>query len=203
MVAFPTILVTGFEPFGDIEVNPTERLVRELHQNLDPDISGCIDTMVLPVTSEASTLVIEQIEQRVKEGKGYDVILHLGLHVKINDFALERVGINIDDYRIPDNRGDKITDKPIDPHGENAHFVSLPVRRIEDALIGKGIPCHVSYSAGTYLCNHLLYTTLNHIHQNELSMKAGFIHLPPYEMMDHETMMNGLVTIIEALMRSS
>ena len=167
--------------------------MNELDDNLDPGIKEKVETMVLPVSSEASDLVNEQL------GKGYDTVLHLGLHMKIDDFALERVGLNIDDYRIPDNRGDQIRDKPIDPHGENAHFASLPVRIIEDMLIEKGIPCHISYSAGTYLCNHLLYTTLNYISLNELPTQAGFIHIPPFEMMEFETMMDGLLAILEAL----
>lgn len=188
-----TILITGFEPFGDVEINPTEKLVNELHHHLVPRTGVDVDTMVLPVTSEASSLVNE------KFAHGYDIVLHFGLHAKIDDFALERVALNIDDYRIPDNRGDTISDRPIDLSGENAYFVSLPVRVIEDALIENGIPCHVSYSAGTYLCNHLLYTTLHYISRHELATRAGFIHIPPLEMMEFETMMHGVLVILQAL----
>ena len=194
MESQPRILVTGFEPFGDMKINPTEKLVAELHDRLDPEVGANVEIMVLPVTSEASVLVNEQL------ANGYDIVLHLGLHVKIDDFAIERIGINIDDYRIPDNRGDQIRDRIIDPNGDNAYFVSLPVRAIEDELIEKGIPCHVSYSAGTYLCNHLLYTTLHQISIHDLPTKAGFIHIPPFEMMEFDTMMNGLLAILEALL---
>jgi pyroglutamyl-peptidase len=131
----------------------------------------------------------------------YDVVIQLGLHVKIDDFALERVGLNIDDYRIPDNRGERGRDRLIYPDGQNAHFVTLPVRSIEDSLIEIGVPCHVSYSAGTYLCNHLLYTTLNHIASNGLDTRAGFIHIPPFEMMEKETMEQGLLSVIRAILR--
>lgn len=193
MAPAPRILLTGFEPFGNVEVNPTEEIVNEISKRIPSHAKEHLTTMVLPVTSEASSLV----DSRLKED--FDYVVHLGLHLKIEDIALERIGINIDDYRIPDNTGVRLRDRPIDPKGENAYFVSLPVRDIEKALLDRDIPCHISYSAGTYLCNHLLYTTLNFIAQNKLGTRAGFIHVPPIGKMNLELMIKATLMTLEVL----
>lgn len=193
MTFVPTVLLTGFEPFGDVKVNPTEKLVNTIKGMLPFSLQDRLMTQVLPVTSEASSIVNGLLERE------FDYVIHLGLHINIADFALEKVGLNVDDYRIPDNEGLQIIDQPIDHHGENAYFVSLPVREFERALTEQNIPCHVSYSAGTYLCNHLLYTTLNAISINSIPTKAGFVHVPSLEMMNFEQMLQGTLTILEVL----
>ena len=189
----PKILLTGFEPFGELKVNPTEKIVKSIELEVKTQNIEDIETYVLPVTEEASEIVNSLLL------KNYDYVVHLGLHGKTEDIAIERVGINIDDYRIPDNKGITIHDKPIDPEGKNAYFVDLPVRNIEKSLLENGIPCHISYSAGTYLCNHLLYTTLNFIEKNDLNTKAGFIHIPNFDKMEFERMMDGIKLIIKVL----
>jgi len=193
MAFAPRILLTGFEPFGKAKVNPTEKIVQEIHDHLPDASNEYITTQVLPVTSEASRIVNSILPQK------FDYVVHLGLNMNIDDFALEMIGINIDDYRIPDNQGDQVMDRPIDPDGENAYFVSLPVREFEKALQKHDIPYHTSYSAGTYLCNHLLYTTLNFIAKQNLKTKAGFIHVPPLEKIDLENMMSGILIVLETL----
>ena len=187
------ILLTGFEPFGEFSENPTEKIVRMLElEAAENKISG-LHTRVLPVTFRASEIVNSLLP------RGYDFVVHLGLHARIEDFAIERVAINVDDYRIPDNEGNVVRDRPIDPEGENAYFVTLPVREIESALKGRGIPCHISYSAGTYLCNHLLYTTLNFIEKTGLHTRAGFIHVPPEEKMGFDEMLEGVKAVLGVL----
>lgn len=191
--AHPRILLTGFEPFGGIPVNPTEKIVRMLEtEALEKGIKG-LDVRVLPVTADASDIVNELLTNE------YDFVVHLGLHGKIDDLALERVAINMDDYRIPDNEGNQVRDRPIDPEGENAYFVTLPVREFQEVLRIQKVPCHLSYTAGTYLCNHLLYTTLHFLAQYDPGTKAGFIHVPSEEKMDFEKMLKGVRAILESL----
>jgi len=199
MSSLPRVLVTGFEPFGTAKVNPTERIARELTFTIGDNPSYLLETMVLPVTSESSDLVIARLSGEAHRLRPIDHILHLGLHMKIEDVALERVAINIDDYRIPDNEGNQVIDRPIDPFGENALFSTAPVRKFEAALNSVEIPCHVSYSAGTYLCNHLLYTSLNHLKQIGSPATCGFIHLPPFEHMVFERMAKGVGLLLDIL----
>ena len=90
----------------------------------------------------------------------------------------ERIAINIDDARIPDNEGNQPVDRPIVPDGENAYFSNLPIKTMMEAIKKEGIPASVSNSAGTYVCNHLMYSVLYYIKKNALPIKAGFIHVP-------------------------
>ena len=193
----PRILITGFEPFGTSEVNPTEMLVMALPDLLCSEGNYTIDTLVLPVTAEASDIVFEQLESM--DEQSYDIVLHLGLNMKIEDIAIERIAVNIDDYRIPDNEGNQVIDRSIDPEGPAAYFSMLPVRRIEKGLQDHDIPCHVSNSAGTYLCNHLMYTTLTYIQRNECTTKAGFVHVPPLEHMGINAMLGAILNILDVL----
>lgn len=187
------LLLTGFEPFGDFKVNPTEKIVRTLDEEAKKNSIRNLDVYILPVTERASEIVNSLLT------KNYDYVVHIGLHGLIDDFAIEKVGINIDDYRIPDNSGVTKQDKPIDPTGKNAYFVKLPVRKIEEALKNKNVKCHLSYSAGTYLCNHLLYTSLNYIEKNKFSTKVGFIHIPNFDKMEFEEMLKGIKIILRLL----
>lgn len=190
MNTHPKILLTGFEPFGEFKVNPTEKIVRTLEREFQEKSVKNLKTCVLPVTEKASEIVNSMLPNN------YDYVIHLGLHVKIEDFAIERVAINLDDYRIPDNNGIIIRDRPIDSKGKNAYFVTLPVHKIEEALKESNIKYHLSYSAGTYLCNHLLYTTLNYIEKNNLPTKAGFIHVPGLEKMEFKQMLKRVKAIL-------
>jgi pyroglutamyl-peptidase len=201
MNPLPRFLVTGFEPFGSAKVNPTERIVHGLQFALDDDPPFLLETMVLPVTSIASDLVIDRLSGEQQKLRPIDHVLHLGLHMKIEDIALERVAINLDDYRIPDNEGIQVVDRPIDPNGKNALFSTVPTREFEKILWEEEIPCHLSYSAGTYLCNHLLYTTLNHLERSGSSTTCGFIHVPPFDHMDLETMTRAVLRIMDVLRR--
>ena len=201
MEQLPRILITGFEPFGTAEVNPTEKIVLALPDHIPKDTGYRLDTLILPVTSEASDIVINQL--RSTDDQPYDFVLHLGLNMTIEDIALERVAVNIDDYRIPDNKGDQVMDRPIDPEGPAAYFSTLPTRKMERALREQELPCHISYSAGTYLCNHLLYTTLNFINCDmncDLNqIRAGFLHVPSFEHMEFDTMLTAILITLESL----
>ncbi len=129
---------------------------------------------VLPVDREAMPELLLSAFGRVQP----DVVVGLGEAPRRTAVTIERVALNLEDYSIPDNRGKMIQDQPINPNGPAAYFVTLPVRAICEAVIKEGIACELSLSAGAYLCNQMLYTMLAHLAGMQLSVPAGFIHLP-------------------------
>lgn len=106
------------------------------------------------------------------------LVLSLGLGPGRSDISVERVAINVADFSIPDASGHKPVDAPIDPAGPPAYFATLPIKKVVKALLSHRIPASVSNTAGTYLCNFIMYTGLNHIARNGLNAKAGFVHVP-------------------------
>jgi pyroglutamyl-peptidase len=91
---------------------------------------------------------------------------------------VERVALNLDDARIPDNEGSSPGDSLIDPAGPVAYWATIPVREVVDAIGKQGIPAFISYSAGTFVCNHVFYSTCNFIAKEDMPVKVGFIHVP-------------------------
>jgi pyroglutamyl-peptidase len=193
MSSSPSVLVTGFEVFGDNSENPTEILVNRLKGNVEKKKFKGIHTRVLPVTHQASNIINSLLPNN------YEYVIQLGLHGLINDFALERIAINIDDFRIPDNSGVQTQDRPIDPKAPLAYMTPLPIYKIESALKDISLPCHISYSAGTYLCNHIYFTTLNFIHMHNLNTQAIFVHVPSRDHIDLDLQYAGLQTILRSL----
>ena len=198
------ILLTGFEPFDNSPINPSERIVRTLAKE---SISGVqIDTAVLPVDLDlAPAAVIEAV--KVSEP---DAVICLGQASRRAVISIERLAINLLDFRIPDNAGNQVEDQPIDPNGPAAYFTTLPVRKIFDTLKENGIPAELSLSAGTYLCNQVLFTILHYLRNQNQNVSAGFIHLPALpeqaaEMkgsvpsMSLETMMQGIRLAIQVI----
>lgn len=165
------ILVTGFEPFGMEKINPSYEVVKRLDSRiLDSDI---IKLQVPTVFYKSINTVIKTIKEETP-----DVILMIGQAGGRYNITVERIGININDARIQDNEGNKPMDEVIDNEGLPAYFSSIPVRKIVEELIKNNIPASISNSAGTYVCNHLLYGILDYIYKNKLGIKAGFIHIP-------------------------
>lgn len=165
------ILLTGFEPFGGEEINPSYEVIKRI-----PDtIEGCeIIKLELPtVFQESFDILKESLEQNQP-----DVVLSIGQAANRYGITVEKVAVNLIDSKIPDNHGNQPIDAVIREDGENAYFSNIPVRTIVDNIKGVGIPADISYTAGTYVCNYVLYQGLywcNHINQD---MKAGFIHVP-------------------------
>jgi len=166
------VLITGFEPFGGELINPSYAAIK----NINKDHLEC-ELYTLEVPTEfytSSKLVIENI-QKIEP----DIILLVGQAGGRKEISIERVAINLDDSSIPDNRGIKPIDNPISLFGENAYFSSLPIKKIVDELKNNYIPANISNSAGTYVCNHLMYSILHEIKDRNLDqVKAGFIHVP-------------------------
>jgi pyroglutamyl-peptidase len=107
-----------------------------------------------------------------------EAIFCLGLASRRAVISIERVAINLLDFRIPDNAGNQVEDQPIELNGPAAYFTTLPVRKIFSVLKENGIPAELSLSAGTYLCNQVMFTLLHYLKEQDLKIPAGFIHLP-------------------------
>ncbi|MBT2679669.1 pyroglutamyl-peptidase I [Bacillus sp. ISL-35] len=170
------ILISGFEPFGKMSINPTEKLLSEAEKFLMENVE--IETILLPVNyDECAEELIKKIEETQP-----DVVISCGLAAGRTAITPERIGINIKDTGsgdpYPDNRGNIPTDEAIDEEGPDGLFSTLPNRLIEKNLKELQIPASISNSAGTFICNNTLYAVLNHIHKNNLPIKAGFIHFP-------------------------
>jgi pyroglutamyl-peptidase len=165
------VLVTGFEPFGGEKINPSW----EVCQALEPEIAGMrVETLRVPCEFRRS---IEVVAEAIERHHPLFVIC-LGLAGGRTQLGVERVGINVDDARIPDNRGEQPVDETIAANGPPAYFSTLPIKAMAVAMRAAGVPAEVSNSAGTYVCNHLMYGVLHYIAASGHRARAGFIHVP-------------------------
>lgn len=188
------LLITGFEPFGGEEINPSWEAVRRL----PAEINGySLTTLLLPVVfGEAAQAVIAEAEKISP-----DAIICIGQAGGRNAVTPEIVGINLRHATIPDNSGHQPKDEPIIAGGATAHFSTLPVRKISEAIKSAGIASQVSYSAGAYVCNDVLYTLLAHFENS--GTRVGFIHIPysteqnKEPSMDMNDIIKGLTVAIE------
>lgn len=166
------ILLTGFQPFGGETINPSMEAIRQLDLATIPaEIYLC----EVPVAFyDSSRYVIEKIHEIQP-----DIIMMFGQAGGRKDVSIERIAINIDDSTMPDNNGVLPKDDPISIFGESAYFSTLPIKAIVENISKLHIPCHVSNSAGTYVCNHLFYSVMHELHERHMNhVKAGFIHVP-------------------------
>ncbi len=190
------LLITGFEPFGGEETNPSWDAVCRLPS----EIGGYILTKLrIPVVfGKAAESVMD-----AAAGLHPDVILCIGQAGGRRFITPELVGINLRYASIPDNNGNQPQDEPILAGCDTAHFSTLPVRRMAAAINNMGIPAQVSYSAGAYVCNDVIYTLLSHFQNSDT--KVGFIHVPyatdqqKTPSMDIADIVKGLIAAIESL----
>ena len=166
------VLVTGFGPYGKERTNPTWEVAKLLNGRL---ISGC---RIKGVRLKVSTREVSRDIPRLIDSLRPKLVLNLGLAPGRMDLSVERVAVNVADFSIPDASRSKPVDAPIDPNGPTAYLASIPIKKIVAALLSNGIPASVSNTAGMYLCNFIMYTSLNHIAKNRFHAKAGFIHVP-------------------------
>ena len=145
------ILVTGFEPFGGESVNPSALVAQALHGRT---IDGApVLGMVLPCVFGAAIDALRTALDRHRPR----LVLALGQAAGRAAFSLERVAINVDDARIPDNAGAQPVDRPVVAGAPAARFTTLPVKAMVAALREAGHPAELSNSAGTFVCNHVFY----------------------------------------------
>lgn len=165
------ILVTGFDPFGEDEINPAIEAVKRL----DDEIAGAqIVKLEIPtVFGECAEVVHEAI---LKEKPDY--VLNIGQAGGRFALTPERVAINFDDGRIADNKGYQPIATPIHEDGQNAYFTQLPVKAMARAIRDAGLPSSVSTTAGTFVCNHIMYQVQYMIDKEFPDLKAGFMHIP-------------------------
>lgn len=163
------ILVTGFEPFGGEKINPSWEAVKSLPSEIK---EYSLTKLLIPVVfGEAASIVLNTAE-RIRP----DVILCIGQAGGRAEITPELVAINLRHASTPDNIGNQPKDEPIIEETPAAYFSTIPVRKIAEMINSRGISSKVSYSAGTYVCNDLLYTLL--ARYDGSATRVGFIHVP-------------------------
>ncbi len=164
------IIVTGFDPFGGEKINPSIECVKAL-----PEVEGVeLIRLELPTVFKESAKRLNEVINEVKP----DAVLSVGQAGGRPGITMERIAINVDDARIPDNISQQPIDETIQTKGAAAYFSTLPIKRIVKAIREAGISAEVSNSAGTFVCNHIMYQALFASTKAEKPFKAGFMHIP-------------------------
>lgn len=165
------VLITGFDPFGGETMNPAYEAVKKL-----PDMIENAEIIKVEVPTVFHKSIAALDEAIAKNDP--DIVLCIGQAGGRFGVTPERVAINEDDARIPDNDGNQPIDQPIVSGGPDAYFSKLPIKAIVAAIVEAGIPSSVSNSAGTFVCNHIMYGLLNLIETKYPDVRGGFIHVP-------------------------
>lgn len=171
------ILITGFEPFGGQDVNPSQEVLKCIPDVLEHPRSGEkieVYKIAIPVTMGES---IEAIKKAV-ETHHPDVVLSIGQAGGRADITLEAVGTNEADFPIPDNGGNMPRGEVIYEDAPDAYFTSLPNKRIVSGILAEGIPASISRSAGTYVCNYVCYAVCDYLRRQHPDVRSGFMHIP-------------------------
>ena len=199
------VLVTAFDPFGGETVNPAYEAVKLLEDK----IAGVdIVRYEIPTVFRKS---VEKLEEALQKEKPHAVIC-IGQAGGRSEITVERIAINIDDARIKDNEGNMPEDEVIYQDGPSAYFSNLPIKQMVRNIKEHGIPASVSDTAGTFVCNHIMYSLLYLNEKKNLGIKGGFIHVPyiPKQTIDKrntpsmnlEDIIKGITYAIEAVVRS-
>ena len=199
------ILVSGFDPFGGEKINPAIESVKLL-----PDeIKGAkIIKLEIPTVARKSLKKLEEVIEIEKP----DVVINVGQAGGRTDITVERVGINMDDFRIKDNEGNQPIDEKIAEDGPDAYLVTIPIKAMVQKMIENKIPASVSNTAGTFVCNHVCYGMAHLASTKYPNMRTGFIHIPflPEQVinkkntpsMELNTIVKGLIAAIEAIVKN-
>ncbi len=166
------VLITGFDPFGGEPVNPALEAVKKL--------DGLTIAGAHVYTREVPTIRIESIDAVRKAIKELDpeIVICVGQAGGRTDLTVERVAINCDDFRIPDNAGNTPVDLRIVEGSPVGYFSTLPIKKIVAALVKNNIPAKVSNTAGTFVCNHIFYGLMDVLAHDTKKRRGGFIHVP-------------------------
>jgi pyroglutamyl-peptidase len=199
-----TVLVTGFDPFGGSAVNPSALAVQRIASEGVP--GARVVAAILPtVFGRSADMLLELVrEQRP------DLVVCTGQAGGRTAISLERVAINVNDARIPDNAGAQPVDTPVVTGGPAAFFTTLPIKAMHAALLGAGIRSEVSQTAGTFVCNHVFYALLHELHTNPAlaATRGGLVHVPWIEgqgtpFMTLQMLVDGLVLAIRRALQVS
>ncbi|GIO26458.1 pyroglutamyl-peptidase I [Ornithinibacillus bavariensis] len=165
------LLLTGFEPFLDFPINPTTEIANYLNGELIGSYK-IIGEILSVDFHQSGSQILELIEKHQP-----DAIVSLGLAAGRNCITPERIAINCNDGPV-DNKGHKPNGEKIFEIGQDAYFSKLPIYEMVDKLKKEGLPAKISNTAGTYLCNNVMYHVLHYLAQHNLDLPAGFIHIP-------------------------
>ena len=165
------VLLTGFDPFGGEAVNPAQEAVQRVSDNIN---GAEVIKITIPTVQTKSVKAIEEAIELYNP----DIVISVGQAAGRYDITPERVAINIDDFRIKDNEGNQPTDKIIQEDGKSAYFSNLPVKAMVKHMNDNQIPATLSNTAGTFVCNHVMYGILYMIDKKYPNIKGGFIHVP-------------------------
>ena len=170
----PTILLTGFGPFGENQSNPSQSVCQRVAQ-IVPEAAYRLHTLVLPVSYRRCPEMLVEALERLQPA----AVLSLGLAASAQEIAIERFALNIADASLPDIDGIRREGQPIHGDGPAAYHVTLPIEAMLQALRQHQVPARISNHAGAYLCNHCLYTTCDWAAGQQDAALAGFVHLLP------------------------
>lgn len=165
-----TLLLTGFAPFGGETLNPSWEAVRRLDGERLGDLT--VVAAQLPTEFGAALRVLDELLERHRP----TLVVAVGQAGGRAELSLERIAINVDDARIPDNAGRQPIDEPVVAGGPAAYFSTLPIKAMTRVLRDAGIPAAVSQTAGTFVCNHVFYGLLHRLQGS--GVRGGFIHIP-------------------------
>jgi pyroglutamyl-peptidase len=165
------VLITGFDPFGGEKINPAWEAIKLLPDNIES--IEVIKLEIPTVFNKSINVLLAGIEEHKP-----DAVICVGQAGGRYDITTERVAINLDDARITDNEGNQPIDEKVYSDGDSAYFSNLPIKAMTDAIKSSGIPASVSNTAGTFVCNHIMYGLLYHINKSGVTKKGGFIHVP-------------------------
>ena len=165
------ILVTAFDPFGGEKINPAQQAV----EHLADTIGGAnIHKLIVPtVFGKAAEDVIAAMDSLRP-----DAVICVGQAGGRKAVTPERVAINVMDANIQDNAGKQPNDEPVVAGGPAAYFSTLPIKAMVQAIRDAGLPGEISNSAGTFVCNSLLYSVLHHAALHMPETRAVFVHVP-------------------------
>ena len=200
------ILVTGFDPFGGEKINPALETIKRLPDTI---LGAQIIKLEIPTVVGKSLAKIKEAVEK----ENPDVVLSIGQAGGRSEITVERIGINIDDCRIPDNEGNQPIDEPVIKGGPAAYFVTVPIKAIVENIKAHNIPASISNTAGTFICNHVCYGVAHLAAARTAAgkpMKSGFIHIPflPEQVigkpaltpsMSLETIVSGITHALEAI----
>ncbi|MGM8215855.1 pyroglutamyl-peptidase I [Bacillaceae bacterium W0354] len=166
------LLLTGFEPFLRFPINPTMEVVKALDGEIINDYQ--VIGKVLSVDFSKSGIELIELIEKVKP----DAVVSLGLAGGRHKITPERIAINCNDGAEPDNTGNIPDGEKIHLDGPDGIFSSLPIQKMVDRMADEGFPASISNSAGTYLCNHVMYQSLYYFQKKDMDVPSGFIHIP-------------------------
>jgi pyroglutamyl-peptidase len=164
------VLLTGFEPFADFEINPSQCIVEHFQRQQRDDVIA----RILPTEYQASG---ERIAAAIRDTNP-DAVISLGVAQSRRTISLERIAVNVDDTPIVDNAGKLACGERIAVDGPVAYWSTLPLEALQTALEARGIPVSISNHAGAYICNHAFYSARHTLEALGRSIPCGFIHVP-------------------------